>query len=79
MTDNSSSNSPGLLSRLGPKGIAGIALAILVVVFIVENSAKTHIRFIVGPKVSAPLWLALLLTAVAGGIAGWLLEKRQSR
>jgi uncharacterized integral membrane protein len=49
------------------------------VVFIVENSAKTKIRFIAGPKISAPLWLALLITAAVGALAGWLLEKRRKK
>jgi uncharacterized integral membrane protein len=50
--------------------IGTIAAAILALVFIAENTAKTDIRFIV-PKVQSPLWVALTVTFVVGAVAGW--------
>jgi uncharacterized integral membrane protein len=67
------------LRRLGVRRLASVLLGILVLVFIAENGSKTDIRFVFGPKVSAPLWVALLLSAVVGALAGWLLEKRHRR
>jgi uncharacterized integral membrane protein len=53
---------------------------LLFLVFVVENSKKTNIRFIV-PEVIAPLWVGLLaaafLGALAGGLAVHLLGDRQ--
>ena len=63
-------------SGLSPRAIAAITAGVLAVIFIVENNHKTKIRFII-PQVNAPLWLALLITAVLGGIAGALLQRRR--
>ena len=53
------------------------ALFVLVVIFIVENTAKVHIRIIAGPKVSLPVWVALLAAAVVGGLISTLLRWRR--
>jgi uncharacterized integral membrane protein len=53
------------------------ALFVLVVVFIFENTEKVRIRFIAGPKVSAPIWTALLAAAVVGGLISMLLRWRR--
>jgi len=50
----------------------GLVLLVLAVVFILENRVTTTVRFLV-PRVSAPLWVALLVSALAGVIAGALL------
>jgi uncharacterized integral membrane protein len=63
-------------SGLSPRAIAAIVAGILALIFIIENSHKTKIRFII-PQVNAPLWLALLITALLGGIAGALLQRRR--
>jgi uncharacterized integral membrane protein len=62
-------------SGLSSRAIAAIIAGILALIFIVENGHKTKIRFII-PQVNAPLWLALLITAILGGIAGALLQRR---
>jgi uncharacterized integral membrane protein len=71
-------NEQSVLQRLGAKGIAGIVLAIIAVVFIVENNHRTKVRFIV-PEVSAPLWLALLIAVALGAVAGGLVVHRRSK
>jgi len=43
----------------------GLVLLVLAVVFILENRVTTTVRFLV-PRVSAPLWVALLVSALAG-------------
>ncbi|HVV30317.1 MAG TPA: DUF1049 domain-containing protein [Mycobacteriales bacterium] len=67
-----------ILERLGPRGISAIVLGIIVIIFIVENTRKTKIRFI-GPQVSAPLWLALVIAAALGFAAGFLIDRRRRR
>lgn len=57
--------------------LAGLLL-ILVVVFIAENSRKVKIRLIF-PEVTAPLYVAILIAAVLGGIIGALLRYRRHR
>lgn len=60
------------------KQVAAGILAILVIVFILENTHHTNVRFII-PKTSAPLWLALLLSAAVGACAGALFVHRRSK
>jgi uncharacterized integral membrane protein len=64
--------------RLSSREIGAIALIVLVTVFIFENTAETEIRFLI-PKVSVPLWVALLAAAVLGFLAGLFLGRRRRR
>lgn len=67
-----------LLQQLGVRGIAAIVLIIVAVIFLAENGRNTKIRF-VGPEVSAPLWLALLIAVLLGALAGGLAMWRRDR
>jgi uncharacterized integral membrane protein len=58
----------------GREVVVGV-LAVLVIVFVAENTRKVGIRF-VGPKVSTPLFVALLVTLAIGIVIGWLLGRR---
>ncbi|MDQ6614009.1 MAG: LapA family protein [Actinomycetota bacterium] len=58
--------------------VAGLVLIVLAVIFILENRASTTIRFLL-PQISAPLWVALLMSALAGVLAGALLTSRRDR
>ncbi len=51
-----------------------LVMLILSAVFIVENRHSTTIRFLV-PEVTAPLWLALFVSAILGFGAGALLTR----
>jgi uncharacterized integral membrane protein len=51
--------------------IAVLVLVALALVFIFENFHDVRIRLIV-PEVTMPLWLALLITFVIGGLCGLL-------
>jgi uncharacterized integral membrane protein len=58
--------------------IGGGVLIVAIVVFLVENTAKVSIRF-VGPRVHAPLIVALLIAAVLGSLATLLIQHRRAR
>jgi uncharacterized integral membrane protein len=57
-----------------------LALIVLVaaVVFIIENTRRVRIRAL-GPEVTAPLWLVLLITLVAGMLVLALIQRRRRR
>ncbi len=59
--------------------ILGAILLILVVVFIIENTTKVKIRIIAGPKVEAPVYVAILIAAVVGALIAALLRYRRRR
>lgn len=59
--------------------ILGGILLVLVVIFIAENTRDVPIRFIAGPEVEVPVYLALLIAAVVGGLVGSLLRYRRTR
>ncbi|MFD0257771.1 lipopolysaccharide assembly protein LapA domain-containing protein [Kitasatospora indigofera] len=70
----------------GKREIAGIptrylaigAIVVLAVWFLFANLDKVKIQFWVF-TVTAPLWVALLATLLAGAALGWLLRGRQAR
>lgn len=62
----------------GARTLAGIVLAILLVVFIVMNREETEISFIVFDSTTS-LWVALALAAAGGLAAGFLLGRRRYR
>jgi uncharacterized integral membrane protein len=64
---------PGGIS-VTPRAVGAAVLLILLVIFIVENGARTRIRFVI-PVVHAPLWIALLAGVAVGVIAGYLLGR----
>jgi uncharacterized integral membrane protein len=78
MADERNPSEETLLQKIGPRGILAGVIGIVVVIFIVENTKSTKIRFI-GPEVKAPLWLALVIAALLGAVAGLLIDRRRSR
>lgn len=65
---------PSVRNRIGPRGILAIVLGILTIIFVAENTARVKIRFIAGPQVKTQVWLALVIAAVVGALAGYLLQ-----
>lgn len=59
-----------------PGRIAVAALAVLALVFIFENTRSTKIRLLI-PEVTMPLWMALLGTAIIGGLCGMYFMNRR--
>ncbi len=68
----------GRTAGVSPRTIAGIAVAVLIVLFIVLNRDKTDISFIVFTAETA-LWIALTLAAAGGFVAGFLIGRRRYR
>jgi uncharacterized integral membrane protein len=64
--------------RVSAGQIAGAVLLVLVLVFIFENTKKVDVRLII-PKVHAPLFVALLIAAVLGGLGALLIQWRRHR
>jgi uncharacterized integral membrane protein len=70
---------PGRPKRAVSTGqILGGLLFVLVIVFIIENSRSVKIRLII-PEVKAPLYVAILIAAVLGGLIAALLRYRRQR
>ncbi|WP_308310477.1 LapA family protein [Streptomyces sp. CC210A] len=61
-----------------PSRITAAVLAVLAVVLIVENTREVEIRLLI-PVVTMPLYLALLIMFVIGGLCGALLIRGRGR
>ena len=59
-----------------PKELIAVALSILAVVFVFENTKSTEVRFIV-PRVDSPLWVALVAAVALGFVIGWFVGRRR--
>ncbi len=57
-----------------PRLVLAVVVGVLAVVFVVENTKQTKIRFFV-PQVTAPLWMGLFLAALLGALAGGLIVR----
>jgi uncharacterized integral membrane protein len=68
----------GGIGPLSWRTIAGLLLAVLLVVFIVVNRDETRISFVFFESTTA-LWVALALAAAGGLAAGFLLGRRRYR
>ncbi|MGQ0577087.1 MAG: LapA family protein [Pseudonocardia sp.] len=64
--------------RFTPRMIAGLALVVLVVVFVALNRDPTRVSFILFTAETA-LWVALTLAGLAGFVAGWLVGRGRQR
>ncbi|GGR24575.1 lipopolysaccharide assembly protein LapA domain-containing protein [Streptomyces roseolus] len=60
---------------LTPGRIGMAVVAVLLLVFIFENTRDVKIRLLV-PEVTMPLYLALLATALLGAACGWYAARR---
>ncbi|MFE7524454.1 LapA family protein [Kitasatospora sp. NPDC057542] len=81
MTKTSGGSSRSSRGEIGgiPTRYIGIAvIVILAVWFLFANLDKVKIQFWVF-TVTAPLWIALLATLIAGSVLGWLLKGRRNR
>ncbi|MEV6751664.1 DUF1049 domain-containing protein [Streptomyces sp. NPDC051214] len=59
-----------------PGRIAVLAVAVLTLVFIFENTRHTKIRLLI-PEVTMPLWVALLGTGLIGALCGAYFMRRR--
>jgi hypothetical protein len=67
---------PRWVGGLTPGRIGVLALAVLTLVFIFENTQETKIRLLI-PEVTMPLWAALLATALVGALCGAYFMRRR--
>ncbi|MFJ4770145.1 DUF1049 domain-containing protein [Streptomyces uncialis] len=77
-TTTSSSGKRSVSDYTTPSRIVVIVLAVLTLIFIVENTHDTTIRLII-PEVVMPLWLALLAMWVIGAVCGAYVMRRRAR
>lgn len=75
-TSDSGEKTDGTGGGPTPARITVLALAVLTVVFVFENTGATRIRLLV-PEVTVPLWTALLATGVIGALCGAYFMKRR--
>ncbi|MDD7941868.1 DUF1049 domain-containing protein [Actinomycetospora lutea] len=80
MTDTPPRNAPRPAAARTPwyraRWVVPVLLAVLVVVFILENRDLVTIRLLV-PVVVMPQWAALTITLIIGLIIGFLLRRRR--
>ena len=62
---------------MNPRLVLGVVLGVLVLVFVVENTRETKIRFFI-PQVTAPLWIGLMVAALLGAVAGGLIVRHMA-
>ncbi|RKT11858.1 uncharacterized protein DUF1049 [Streptomyces sp. 1114.5] len=77
-SDGSSRTPRGEIGGIPTRYIGIGVIVILAVWFLFANLDKVKIQFWVF-TVTAPLWIALLATLLAGGVLGWLLNGRRNR
>jgi uncharacterized integral membrane protein len=68
----------GGVGGIGYRTIAGAVLALIVLLFIVLNRDETKVSFVIFDA-QTDLWLALLLAAGGGFVAGFLMSRRYRR
>ncbi|MDP9070592.1 MAG: LapA family protein [Actinomycetota bacterium] len=51
-------------------------LLVVMLVFITQNRRSTTVRFLI-PETTAPLWVALFVSALLGMVVGGLLARRR--
>ena len=67
------------LSRISPAQWIAIVLAVLAIIFIVQNHHRVDINILM-VTITSPLWLVLLVIFVVGWLAGLLtLRTRRAR
>ena len=59
-----------------PKRVAGLVIVALAIVFVVQNTRRTRVRFIV-PIVTTWVWLALVVALILGFALGALVFRRR--
>lgn len=63
---------------LTPRTVGIAAIVVVSAIFVFENTQSVKVRFLF-PKVSAPLWLALVVAFALGAAFGLFLSWRRGR
>jgi uncharacterized integral membrane protein len=73
MADDTGAPAPASERRgVSPSFVIGVVVAVLTVIFVLQNTRRTKVEFLAW-DVRPPLWIVLLVTAVAAIVAGELL------
>lgn len=79
MADEEIGESPK--SGLNGGVIGGAVVLVALVVFVVQNTTKTKVTWLFFESNETPVWLVIVIAAVAGAIlselAGWLFRRRK--
>ncbi|MEU8618465.1 DUF1049 domain-containing protein [Streptomyces sp. NPDC048623] len=80
MSRKETSSTGGSRARgvITPGRVAIGVVAVLLLVFIFENTRQVRIRLLI-PEVTMPLYLALLATTLLGGICGYYVAARRRK
>ncbi|MGW6912352.1 LapA family protein [Kitasatospora sp. NPDC054939] len=78
ISDGSSGSRQNEIAGIPTRYIGIGVIVILAVWFLFANLEKVKIQFWVF-TVTAPLWIALLGTLLAGGVLGWMLKGRRTK
>ncbi len=80
--DRSASQDKTDKSRVSAGLVGMLVLAAVLLIFIFQNTQDVKVDWLIFDATS-PLWLLLLVTAIAGAllaeVAGWLLRRRRDR
>ena len=70
----------GDTSRLSPALIVGIILAVLVIIFIVQNTEDSEVTFLAWDR-TVSLWIVIVISLILGAvldrIATWFMRRRR--
>lgn len=61
---------------LRPRQVVALLLAVVAVVFVLQNRGETTLAFF-GVSFAAPLWLYTLIALLVGGLIGALLSRQK--
>ncbi|WP_433893589.1 DUF1049 domain-containing protein [Streptomyces sp. CA-111067] len=77
-TSKATTSERSMSALLTPARIVVAVLGVLALVFIFENTRRIKIRLLI-PEVTMPLWAALLLTFLIGGLCGLFARRSRRR
>ncbi|QDB80558.1 DUF1049 domain-containing protein [Georgenia sp. 311] len=69
---------PGRRGTVAPSTWVGLALAVLAIVFVLQNQGRVTIQLL-WMRVGAPMWLVLLILFLVGWAVGALVRRRRRR
>ena len=64
--------------RISGRTIAGVVIAVVMVVWILSNRQRVSISFLL-TSATMPLWVALAISGVLGCVVGFLVGRRRYR
>lgn len=74
----SSGRKPNALAKVSPAGWAALALAIIAVIFVLQNRRSTEIQLF-WITVDSPLWFTLLVVFAVGWLVGVLTMRGRAK